>query len=322
MDPSRKRLRDDPGAPHRGWARGGRLCRHAVPERPNGRGQQQLGDARGQQHHQPAHEHLRGDHCSPVGDVARDAVVEGNTIHDCGALPATNFEHGIYVGDAVETVIRSNYIYDNADRGIQLFPHAVRTAHAGGGKRDRRKRRGNPHRGTGADPTRRFPDRAQPRSPTRASGPMSSPSSQAGPPRAIANQVADNCLFGGHVGSALGGVVGAGVGYSTSRNLIANPHYRADIGSKSVAAVPARRQALAPVAAVRANVLALADGCSALSAAAGQPAAERARQQRSDTARRIARPASEPKSHRPERQQLRRGARGAPDRGRASEWLG
>ena len=47
-----------------------------------------------------------------------------NRIHDCGRLPATNYDHGIYVAFATGTVIRRNRIYDNADRGIQLYPDA------------------------------------------------------------------------------------------------------------------------------------------------------------------------------------------------------
>lgn len=47
-----------------------------------------------------------------------------NRIHDCGRLPATNHDHGIYVAFATRTVIQRNRIYDNADRGIQLYPDA------------------------------------------------------------------------------------------------------------------------------------------------------------------------------------------------------
>jgi nitrous oxidase accessory protein NosD len=54
----------------------------------------------------------------------RRVVIERNRIHDCGELPATNHQHGIYVAHAVGTVIRDNWIYDNADRGVQLYPDA------------------------------------------------------------------------------------------------------------------------------------------------------------------------------------------------------
>jgi parallel beta-helix repeat protein len=58
-------------------------------------------------------------------------VIEANRIHDCGELPSTNKQHGIYVAEAVGTVIRDNWIYDNADRGIQLYPNAQRSTITG-----------------------------------------------------------------------------------------------------------------------------------------------------------------------------------------------
>ncbi|HET6830661.1 MAG TPA: NosD domain-containing protein [Solirubrobacterales bacterium] len=54
----------------------------------------------------------------------RDVLIEGNVIHDCGELPATNHHHGIYASHARNTVIRGNLIYGNADRGVQLYPDA------------------------------------------------------------------------------------------------------------------------------------------------------------------------------------------------------
>jgi hypothetical protein len=61
------------------------------------------------------------------GPAPHDVVIERNRIHDCGVLPSTNHHHGIYVVHAVGTVIRDNWIYDNADRGVQLYPDAQRT---------------------------------------------------------------------------------------------------------------------------------------------------------------------------------------------------
>jgi parallel beta-helix repeat protein len=54
----------------------------------------------------------------------RGVVIKRNRIHDCGELPSTNKDHGIYVSEARDTVIRDNWIYDNADRGIQLYHDA------------------------------------------------------------------------------------------------------------------------------------------------------------------------------------------------------
>jgi nitrous oxidase accessory protein NosD len=54
-------------------------------------------------------------------------VISHNRIHDCGELPATNHDHGVYVEAADHTRITDNFIYDNADRGIQLYPDAQHT---------------------------------------------------------------------------------------------------------------------------------------------------------------------------------------------------
>jgi len=70
--------------------------------------------------------------CFVIGSVRGRGVAEGtvvsrNRIHNCGRLPATNHDHGIYVAAAVGTVIRDNYIYENADRGVQLYPSSQGT---------------------------------------------------------------------------------------------------------------------------------------------------------------------------------------------------
>ena len=58
------------------------------------------------------------------GPVPEGVVIEENRIHDCGELPPTNRHHGIYLADSRDAIIRDNWIYDNADRGIQLYPEA------------------------------------------------------------------------------------------------------------------------------------------------------------------------------------------------------
>lgn len=60
------------------------------------------------------------------GRAAR-TLIEHNRIHDCGRLPRTNQDHGIYVNTSDDAVIRDNRIYDNADRGVQLYPDSQRT---------------------------------------------------------------------------------------------------------------------------------------------------------------------------------------------------
>lgn len=58
----------------------------------------------------------------PAYGRAVHTVIENSRIHDCGVLPSENGDHGIYVEHADGTIIRNNWIYDNADRGIQLYP--------------------------------------------------------------------------------------------------------------------------------------------------------------------------------------------------------
>ncbi|MBW8059330.1 MAG: DUF1565 domain-containing protein [Solirubrobacterales bacterium] len=69
--------------------------------------------------------------CFILGSVDYGAairtVIENSRIHDCGILPPANHDHGIYVEESRDAVIRNNWIYDNADRGIQFYPHAVGT---------------------------------------------------------------------------------------------------------------------------------------------------------------------------------------------------
>jgi beta-glucanase (GH16 family) len=69
--------------------------------------------------------------CVVVGTWERqvtDTVIEDNRIHNCGELPPTNRDHGISIWNANATQITDNVIYDNANRGIQLFPNAQQTS--------------------------------------------------------------------------------------------------------------------------------------------------------------------------------------------------
>jgi hypothetical protein len=69
--------------------------------------------------------------CFKLGDSeygrAVGTVIENSRIHDCGQFPNTNMQHGIYIGQSDGAVIRDNYIYDNADRGVQVYPDAQNT---------------------------------------------------------------------------------------------------------------------------------------------------------------------------------------------------
>lgn len=53
-------------------------------------------------------------------------IVEENRIHDCGGHDP-NHDHGIYIASSTNLTIRNNEIFDNADRGIQLWPDAQYT---------------------------------------------------------------------------------------------------------------------------------------------------------------------------------------------------
>jgi Right handed beta helix region len=64
---------------------------------------------------------------SPVWGRAVGTVITHSKVHDCGRLPSENQDHGIYLAAASKTKIRHNWIYRNADRGIQLYPDAQRT---------------------------------------------------------------------------------------------------------------------------------------------------------------------------------------------------
>jgi parallel beta-helix repeat protein len=59
--------------------------------------------------------------------IAVGTIIQDNRIHNCGSRPPTNLEHGIYVNYARDTTITGNIVYNNADRGIQLYPDAQNT---------------------------------------------------------------------------------------------------------------------------------------------------------------------------------------------------
>ncbi|MEA2352968.1 MAG: hypothetical protein QOJ14_1382 [Thermoleophilaceae bacterium] len=56
------------------------------------------------------------------------AIIQRNRIHDCGRMnPESNHDHGIYLAYTDDAKILNNVIFDNADRGIQLYPDAQHT---------------------------------------------------------------------------------------------------------------------------------------------------------------------------------------------------
>ena len=55
----------------------------------------------------------------PTYGTAHATLIDSCRIHDCGVLPATNGNHGLYL-IGYDAVVTNNYIYGNADRGVQL----------------------------------------------------------------------------------------------------------------------------------------------------------------------------------------------------------
>jgi hypothetical protein len=66
--------------------------------------------------------------CFAVGNEshgrAYNVEIRGNRIHDCGVLPPTNHQHGIYLHSPCCVQVTDNWIHDNADTGVNLYPNA------------------------------------------------------------------------------------------------------------------------------------------------------------------------------------------------------
>jgi parallel beta-helix repeat protein len=64
--------------------------------------------------------------CFTVGGAGyrpQNTVIKNNNIHNCGKLPASNGDHGIYIADATGTIVRGNWIHNNADFGVHMYPN-------------------------------------------------------------------------------------------------------------------------------------------------------------------------------------------------------
>lgn len=148
---------------------------------------------------------------------AREVVIEHSRIHDCGRLPANNTEHGIYVASARNTTIVSNLIYNNADRGIQLYPDAQRTVI----EHNVIDGNGEGIIFSGDDGKASSNNLVQHNVITdsliRADVESWYP---VGNPVGVGNVVRENCLYGGH--NVPGGT---STGFQATSNLIADPRY-------------------------------------------------------------------------------------------------
>jgi hypothetical protein len=70
--------------------------------------------------------------CFGIGSAtwgwATATMITHDRVHDCGQMfRGDNRQHGFYIGAATDTTIEWSLIYDNAARGIQLYPDAQHT---------------------------------------------------------------------------------------------------------------------------------------------------------------------------------------------------
>ena len=160
--------------------------------------------------------------CFDIGShtwgIAHNTVIERNRIHDCGVLPPQNHNHGIYLQAAYDTQIVWNLIYNNADRGIQLYPDAQDTVIAHNVVNDN----GEALDISGADGTASsnsdIYDNLLTNSRVRYDVQSWYPS---GNPVGRNNRVHNNCIWGG----AMGTVETVGGGFTSRQNTVANPRY-------------------------------------------------------------------------------------------------
>ncbi len=172
-----------------------------------------------------SHDDVTNDHtsiCFGIGSAtwgwATGTLITHSRIHDCGVLPATNYQHGFYIGGATGTTIEWNLIYANADRGIQLYPEADYTTIDHNIIDDNGE--GIIISGTDgvASSYTNVYDNVVSDSNQRADVQSWWP---AGNPVGVGNTVHDNCVWGGREGT----VDTSGGGFSAQDNLNVNPEF-------------------------------------------------------------------------------------------------
>jgi len=154
----------------------------------------------------------------------RNVVIRHNRIHDCGELPSTNLDHGIYLSGAVGAVIKDNLIYDNADRGIQLYP-APRGTVISGNVIDGN---GSGMVISGLGGTTSDQNLIHGNIIANSNVSWNVRSGRDGP-GALVNVVADNCVFATNRNryyDSNGGIESPSRNFLAIRNVIANPRYR------------------------------------------------------------------------------------------------
>jgi parallel beta-helix repeat protein len=164
--------------------------------------------------------------CFAVGNASYGAskggLIESNRIHDCGVRPPTNAHHGIYLAFTSGVTVRRNWIYDNADRGIQLYPSAQGTEITG----NVIDGNGEGVIFSGADGVsssdnvveRNIITNSTLRGNVESYYPPGTPDGQR-------NTVRSNCVWGGARDRATGGVQTPSRGFLAYANLIADPRF-------------------------------------------------------------------------------------------------
>jgi parallel beta helix pectate lyase-like protein len=227
------------------------------------------------------HDDVTNDHtgiCFILGDyeyeVAHRTVIENSRIHDCGES-SSNQQHGIYVSSAVGTAILRNWIYDNASRGIQLYPDAQSTTIAG-----------NVIYGNGEGIIFSGNDKTAASGTTVVHNTIAGSTVRgnvesyydSGAPIGADNVVADNCIYGAassyYRGPDDSGLLQPEIGFHASNNLTQNPRLadplHGDLEPAAQSACASVVEASHPtrqLVARRAAVPALGDAVAAASAA-------------------------------------------------------
>jgi parallel beta-helix repeat protein len=151
-----------------------------------------------------------------------NVVIEDNNIHGCGSLPSTNQEHGIYAAASRNLTIRNNLIWDNTDRGIQLYTDVEDTHIYGNVIDDNGEGIIMSGDGDEAASGTVVEHNLITNSDIRHNVESFFPSRVG-----TDNVVRDNCIYGasGYYAGRDGSGIGEQVGFSAVRNIVGNPHY-------------------------------------------------------------------------------------------------
>ena len=156
-----------------------------------------------------------------------NTVIDHNRIHNCGVLPSTNRHMGISVWSATGTTITNNVIFDNADRGIQLYPDAQQSSVSDNtidGNGEGILIAGLDGQASNDNVVERnVISNSMIRDNVETYWPQ-------GNPVGTGNVLRDNCIWGGPRDNGDGGIAPALQGLVVSGNLIAQPKYFSRIG--------------------------------------------------------------------------------------------